>query len=468
MVPDNKNKKPLIHYFLVAQTSQRLFDGITKALVLVNSFFIITSITVFAYGLYQLVLSFVSIARGFGSKFFDGLVTIDMRRYMNTNKPEYAKKLFFENGFIKLALTLAIMAVTFFGANIISNFYGEDVALLLKWSSLLFLVYAFQSMAIIFLQSIVSFAHLSLSAIKELVKLLLIIGFLMFYQFSILEVVIIHVLSEAFATVLMYIFIFAKKYCSIFAPIKSYGKSLFKDIVKEHGLRVLAINSLKEVLRDGPPWIIKIIINTEAVALYSLALNLTSLLSGFLPLAGLKPIMALKADKEKEIQNLFKGGVKYVFWLGTAFLILGGLAVPLAVRLVVPDYIPAIPTFLFMALALPIFGVVKILQSTLAVLREYGILAMRLVNEVLILVLGSVLLLPTIGIVGIGIIYVARHIERVWFLYGRLSKKYPGFKVNLKEFFRLSSADKQIFKELISYSINYFKSVMVPQKKNGR
>lgn len=449
MIVDQKEqKKPLTHYLFRAEASKRIFDISTKALSLVNSYFIISSLSVFAFGFYQLILSFISILRSLGIKFFDGLIAIDMRRYFNNGKPELAKKLFQENLIFKIFLSAILAIAVFAGADFISNFYGKDAVTLIKWASLLLIINSIQSLTGIFLQSVVSFSQQGLSALKEFLKLGIIISFLVFSQFSILEVIIAHVISEAVATVLFVVFVFLKKYRKAFHNVVASPERLFIPMVKTHGLRIFTIFGLKEVLQDATPWLVKIFVNTEAVALYALSLNLASFIQDFMPLAGVKPILALKADNLEELKFIFLRAIKYTFWLGAAFLIIGFFLVPPIVILLFPDYALAIPVFRAMIGALPLYGVVKVLHSTLASLREYKILAMRLVNEVLILFVGAALLLPSIGVIGIGVVYLIRHIERTWFLYSQLVKKYPDFKIKLRRLFRFDRTDKEFIGQI--------------------
>lgn len=469
MIVDPKDQnKPLTHYFLLAETTKRVYDGLSKLISLANSFFIITSLSVFHFGFYQLILSFISVIRSLGMKFFDGLITVDMRRYFNVQKPDFAKKIFTESAVLKISIAILITLLVFFGAPAIANFYGKDTALFIKWASILSIVYAVQSIIAIFLQSIVSFAQESLSSIREITKLLIIVSFLLFYKFTILEVIIAHVISEATATLILLFFVFLKKYRQAFQKINSYESPLMMPMIKTHGGRVLLINGLKEVLRDINPWLVKLFVSTEAVAYYSLAVNLTAIITDFMPLAGIKPLLLLKADNEQGMSFVFQRAIKYVFWIGVAFLAISFIGVPVAIKLIVPKYIPALPVFFLMILAFPIFGVVDVLHYTLASLREYGILAMRLVNEVLISVVGLLVLLPTIGVIGTGIVYVARHVERTWFLYTRLVKRYPKFKIKLRSLFKIDDIDKQFFQKFFRHFWDLIQSFipLVSQKKS--
>jgi len=452
MIVDPKDQKsPLSHYLFKAEAIKRFFDVAEKGITLLNSYFIISSLSVFSFGLYQLILSFISIVRGLGVNFFDGMVTLDMRRYFNVQKRDLAKKLFQENIFFKIAAGIIMAIAVFLGADIIANLYGQQIASLLKWSSILLVTSAFQSLAGIFLQSVISFSQRGFSALREILKLGLIIFFLSFYQFTISEVIIAHVIAETITTIALSLFVFIKKYPQAFRGVTASIQPLMVPMVKTHGRYVFVSFGLKEVLQDSAPWLVKFFLNTESVALYSLAVNLTSFIQDFMPLTGLRPILALKADNLKELAFVFTRTVKYMLWLGILFLVVSFFAVPPTIGLLFPNYLPAIPAFLAMSLSFPLYGVMKAIAIVLASLREYKTLAMRLFNEVLILFGGSALLLPTVGVVGVGLVYLARLIERTWFLYYKLVKSRPEFRVKLKNLFVFDKTDKQFIRSFLSF-----------------
>ena len=440
-------KHPLSYYIVKAETSKRIFDGVTKALSLVNSYLIITSLSVFSFGLYQLVLSFIAIARGFTVKIFDGLISIEMRRYFNVQKIDFAKRLFLGSASFKLIGAGLLTALIFFGSDIVAGWYGRDISTTIRWASLLLFIGAVQSLAIIFAESVISFSYQAVPAIKEAVKLLLILIVALIFEFSFLNIVIITVVTEAIATALYFAFFFLGAYRKIFGRIKPVTENLMLGLVKEHGLRTLFIFGMKEVLTDTIPWIIKFFINTEAVALYSLSLNLVNFIQDLMPLSGLKAILPLKADEPKVLRFVFVRSIKYTLWMGVALLGLSLLFIPIAIRFIFPSYAPAVPVFLVMALALPIYGVVKVVNKTLGALREYRVLAMRLVNELVILIVGSAILLPLVGIVGIGIVYFLRLAERLIYLYLKLFQKYPVLRLRFRDVFSWDSIDVDFVKK---------------------
>ena len=63
-----KNKN-LTSFFIRKEASLRLWEGAASGMSLINSFLILTTLTIYQFGLYQLVLSFIAIVGGFSPKF---------------------------------------------------------------------------------------------------------------------------------------------------------------------------------------------------------------------------------------------------------------------------------------------------------------------------------------------------------------------------------------------------------------
>ena len=390
-------------------------------------------------------------------KFFDGLVAIDMRRYFNVGKRDFAKRLFLENVVFKLGIGVVVTVAVFFGARLIADFYDKDIVSLIRWASILLIINAIQSLSSIFLDSIVSFAQRGLSALREFMKLGIILSFLTWSELSITNVVIAHVVAEAVSTLIFVIIVFVKIYPKVFGNIRASAENLMIKMVKTQGPRVALIFGLKEVLNDATPWLIKFFVSTEGVAFYSLAINMVNLAQDFIPMAAIVPILALKADDLGGLSFIFKKTVKYTIWIGTLFLIGSFVIVPPAIMLIFPKYYPAIPVFLAMAAVLPIYGAVRVVFKTLGVLREYGIIAARLFPELAILFVGSAIFMPLFGAVGIGLVYLARYIERFWFLYTRLVKKYPALKLRIRDLFKFDRFDKDFAKRTLFHFLKLLK-----------
>lgn len=450
MIIDPKDqKKPLLHYFLKGEFLKRFYDNTAMAVGLVNSYFIIHTLSVFQFGLYQLVLAFVNLLDNFNLEFIDSVVTVDIRRYLNVQKLAAAKRLFLDNTYLKIPVAILSALVVFWGAHIISGFYGADISLFIQISGLLLITGAIQAVETIFLKSVLSYSFWSFPAVREVSKLAMIIGFLVFGHLTILGVIIAHVCAEA-ASVLVVGSYALVKYLKAFGRVKAQKEHLIGGLFRGYGKWATIRYLTSKVSKNTAPFFIKFFINTEAVGFYSLAINLLTFIQNVMPLDGLAPIMGLKVDAKEQLGFIFQRTIKYTFWLGAALTVFGWIAVPPVVVFLFPKYTPAIPIFRLMLLAMPAYGFYKILKNTLTVLREYRILTMRIINETVVTPLGSVIFLPIFGILGAGIVYVMVYVERVWFFYSRLFRAHPEFRIKFRSFIKFDKVDRELTKKLIS------------------
>lgn len=454
------HKKPLSYYFVKGEALKRVYDTSAMGTGLVNSFLVISHLSVFAFGLYQLILAFVSILDGLSVKNIDGPITTEMRHHFKNGEKEKAKKIFKEIALWRIGYGIVVGAGIFAGAGIIADWYGNDIGLLIKIVSPLLLLYALQAIEGIFLKSVISFAHWSFPAIREGTKLFIFIGLLLFSQLTIMSVVAAHVIGIATGVVVIGFVSFIKKYIATLARVSTHPHSLLLVFFKTHGKFIFLRFGLARITKNTMPWLIKVFINTEAVAFYALAVNAVAFIEGFMPLAGITPLFLLKLGKDIELNFLFKNAAKYVVWIGSLFLVIGFFLAPWLLVLIFPNYAPAMPVFKIMIFALPIFGLYKILKAMLSVLREYKILAMRVLNEVAVLGIGSVILLPVLGVAGAGIVYVITFVERVWFFYSQLVKRYPDFKIKPKHLFKFDRSDLQLIRKVFTQSFSLLASFM--------
>ena len=460
----NQNTKTLSHYFIKGEISKRFYDTLAMLIGFVSSYFVISSLSVFHFGLYQLLLSFLSIMTSLSLGFIDGAVMVEMRLYLESKKINLAKRIFWENTTIKLIIAGILAAGVFFGSNIIAGHYGEDIGLFIKLISILIIIDAAQTSEKIFFKSIVSFIHWSFPAIKEVVKLCAILVFLFFGNLTILNVLIAHIIGEFASLFLVTIFSFIKQYRKLFRDMKISNDFLILRLIKLYGLWGLLKYGASRISKNSMPWLIKFFINTEAVAFYSLAINLIAMIGNLMPSAGFGPVFLLNIGDKKKLGFVFKQSIKYIFWLGIIFMIFGFIFVPPIIGYIFPKYTQSFPIFNIMLLALPLYGVYDILKSVLSVLREYKILTMRIVNETLVVPLCSFLFLPIFGIIGSGMVYVSIYLERSIFFYSRLVKNNPEFKIKFIDVFKFNSEDKDFILKVINQFVLMSKSSLVSIK----
>lgn len=423
----------------------RLWSSIDTLVGLPASFLVLTALSVQQFGLYQLALAAVALTDVFSVNFFDDVVQNDISRALADNQKEKAKRLFHELAFLKIGLGIALMLVFFFGAERIAGIYGKDIGSYVRIISLVIGVRAFRDIAGLFMAAVVSFRAIGGSAIEGIARLILLAGFFFFSALSIQRVLFIGVVSEAIS--LVYVGIpFLAEYRASFRGISSAKEFLFGKIIKTYGPWTLLRSAIKKMAKPIQPWLIVTLLNAEAVALYSLAANLVTMVKDLFPATG-SSLLAWEVNNAERLRYIFSRGMKYSFFYGLALMMLAFFSVPSLVALLFPKYLPAMPLFTLLLISVPFHGIQTLEIATLTALREQKVLAMRLFAEILMGFGIFIAFVPFMGLLAAGFGAVIPTLWRAWFLYGQIVKKYPELRPDFATLFRLDQEDRLIAKK---------------------
>ncbi len=431
----------------------RMWELVGSGLSLINSFFILSSLSLHQFGLYQLTLSLVGIVAGFNLDPFDGVISMEVRHGLNKGEPAGAKRLFWEYWLIKMFLAVVLTALIFAGAGWAAHRYGDDIALFLRLAGLVLILETAQSLQRIFFKSVYSFAYFGASATRELGKFLPLLSFFYFSDLSLTKVMSIHV-AGWLVSLLFTSYLFLKTRPTWLADAGGWvrGRFLIPALLRAQGRWVFLRYSFARLTKNVTPWLIKLFVSTEAVALYSIAINLVAMLVEFFPVNMVPYVYLAKIEDKRELRHWFNKSVKYIFWFGVLVALAALVIVPPLVAMVLPKYRSALPLFKIMMVAVPVYGIYKLMKSILTVLREYGILAMRLVSEAVLLWVSLALLLPTLGVYGAAVSYIVVYLGRVLFFYPALVRKYPHLSFSVNDFFRFDRYDKDFLEKLWHYA----------------
>ncbi|MBI4119958.1 MAG: oligosaccharide flippase family protein [Parcubacteria group bacterium] len=473
-----KKHSSLYEFFIKGEGYWRLSDAIASGLALVSSFLVLSLLSVHEFGLYQLVLAFIGLVGGFiVIDSFDGIVAVEMRHYLNGKRTDLAEGILREYACVKVLVVTMTTAAIFFASDLIARRYGADVSLFVKIASLFLIIDTLQSLANIFLKVIFSFVYFFGAVVREVVKLTLLVGWMFWGKVGIATILMLGIFGWAAALIFTSGYFF-KFYRMVFKtpqesdlekqrfPILAYKQrewykiKLLLNILKKHGFWTTGRYLFSKATKNTTPWLIKFFINTEAVAIYALAINLVDFVEKFFPMNMLGWIMMLKIDRREELNRIFSKAVKYVVCWGVILGFLSMIFAPFLIRWILPKYESALPLFKFMILALPIFGFYKVMKAQLLVLREYKILALRIVFESVVMVGILVTLLPTIGLIGAAVAYIGVYITRVLFSYPALIRSHPYLRLSFKELASFDKSDKEFlirfWQQLISIVGSYW------------
>ena len=438
------------HSFLKSYVKGEVLLGgwgiVAKLLGAVNAFIIISNLEVFKYGVYILVLSVYSIFSGFFLKSLIGVIFNDISRFLAKGDESSAKKLYLENFKFRVFSSLFLSLFLFFGANIVADFYDQDVASLFRILSPLFLIDAFYSSMKILFRARLKFGLIAFRPIVyKSLKLVTMLYFIYFTSFGMQEAFIAHI-GASFVAMIIFIPSFIKLY-NPWKNITTAKDKIMLRIVRTYGKWSLFSQSLSRSTADIRLWIIKFFINTEAVAVFSVAESLYGALKGLFPTATLAALIPHEIHDKQRSKKILIRGTKYLFIIAMIFVAVGFFIVSPGITIVFPQYADSVPLFQVLLLALFALSFRSIGTAFLVALRRQKYLFYINTVYIILGLLLPVILLHFFGLFGMAFERVIISVVIGTLIYWRIAKK--EIKISLsKDFFTYNKDDRIFFKKL--------------------
>lgn len=416
----------------------------TKPLTLVNSFVTIGILSFYEFGIYKLVISFQGMVSGFSINFLDNLVLNEMNVCHGEKCPEKSKSVFREYVWAKLIVGGILTTSVFFLADLISTYYGEDIAVWIRIISFLFLVENIKSLIIIFLQYRLNFFLSSFYTFAyEGIKLVLIFLLYRYREFGVTELLFLSVFTHILVIPFM-----------LPAVIRGYVKkeeddgmcgktgSLLWLLMKRCGGWTVARYYLLNFSQNIRPWLIKWFLGVEAVAIFSVAVSFLGSLKSLISFNSLKVYLPRELGNEEKMKAIVIRGGRYITYIFVGIFISGTVAVPLAIHFFFPKYGLSLPYFYIISISMLFFGVSTITGQILYSLRRQKELFFTALAGLVSTVFFSVLLAPRFGLYGIAGEFLFTQIAVFLLSYALLLKNRPDLRFSLRGLFVLDEYDK--------------------------
>ncbi len=425
-----------------------------KFVVLINSAMILTLLTVYDFGLYQLVISFITIASSLTSGGIDSIVEVSLSRFIGQLNIRSAKRLFLEYAGAKTVLGVILAILVFLGADIISNYYSQGLGIYIKIASIMILIESMQSVQDSFFRSKISFLNLSVPLAGELVKTLIIVTLFITKQgLNIKTVLIIHIVSQ-FCALAFSSFYFIKAYFKLFAQSALASNGILWPLVKAHGLWVLLRNILSKLSSSTRLWLVKFFLNTEAVAIYSLARSALAFIITLFPIGTMGLLLPRELDDHKRLRHIFARMLKYSSFLGLLLGICFFIFVPMVIHYFFPKYSEAVSLIKLMSVVFFLYGFYKVLRMMIIALQEQRILFIRSFDNTFLSIGLLALLLPILGVWGAALEYVITYAITTILFYYWLVKARPYLKIRVKEIFVFNRDD-------VFFAVGLYKNIII-------
>lgn len=425
----------------------------TKPLTLVNSFVTIGILSFYEFGIYKLVISFQSMVSGFSINFLDNLVLNEMNVCHGERCSEKSKSVFREYVWAKLIVGGILTMSIFFLADLISTYYGEDIAVWIRIISFLFLVENIKSLIIIFLQYKLNFFLSSCYAFAyEGIKLVLICFLYKYREFGVTELLFLSVFTHVLVIPFMLPAVI-RGYAQKEKDDKVYEKtnSLLWLLMQRCGVWTVARYYLLNFSQNIRPWLIKWFLGVEAVAIFSVAVSFLGSLKSLISFNALKVYLPRELGNEEKMKAIVIRGGRYITYIFTGIFILGIAAVPIATHFFFPKYSISLPYFYIISLSMLFFGISTITGQILYSLRRQKELFFTALAGLISTVLFSVLLAPHFGLYGIAGEFLLTQIAVFLLSYAFLLNNRSDLRFSFRGLFVLDEYDKVLLRQGIRF-----------------
>lgn len=428
--------------FLSGEAYYRFSSLLTKGLGLVTTFYVLRALSLYQYGVLQLLLSLFSI--GMLAFYLAGMaVSNDMHRLIGEGNESRAKKLYVEYTILRLLIAGAMTTALFFGAPLLSQWYHSDFIQLLRILSFYFIVEAFSASALMLVKSKLDFRSAALEpAYGKMAQLFGLVIFSLTVGITTREALIAGLIGNiaSLCTLLPSALSAWKKWRALSTPRASVLYGVLRGYGKWDAVRQVVSNFVSNI----QPWLIKLFINTEAVAIYSVALTLVDVAKSFLGLETLPSIVPRQLGDKALARRSYVLGIKYLLLFALFIMIGSALVVPVVISFLFPNYIPSLLYFIALLFTLPLIVFTMQTEVFLVAHREQKFLFTASLSRHIMTGVLLLILLPVVGLWGVVCTKLAVTFSIAFVELKRLFSKYTEYRFTFSELIIYTKEDRDL------------------------
>ncbi len=404
---------------------------------------LLTHLSVYEFGLVELALSTVGLLSLLSLGGMQPVLIADLVRYKRADQYELMRQMISSYLGLRLVLAVCTTGILIFGTWFLSDRLENDTTTLLYVLAVIFLVSPWRSLLLITLTASQNFRTLAQFRIGEdLIKLFVTALALFWLSWPPLAVIVGYVLTDYFSTSIFW-------FWSRRSRLKFFDYHVFTiDILKPN--RVLErhmqwgiwFGALGVLSIHVKPWIIQVVLGTQAVGLYATAIGLYQNIVSLMPLSAvLEPILPAYKHRPEIVTKLINAAIKYQLLVLGCVTSVALLLLPYIISWMVPHYLVAMPLLTVLAICL--------IPESLSRVYEIFFNAFQLQRDLffsnvvrLMLVIGVLpIALFTFGIYGVA---VEVFMTQMWYLVSRyrgVAKYVPSYQLQLSSLWRITEAD---------------------------
>ncbi|MBX4210356.1 oligosaccharide flippase family protein [Candidatus Parcubacteria bacterium] len=447
--------------FIEGEFHLGLWSYIKKGVSVLDSFFILRSLSLYQFGVYQLLLTLYAFLSDVFHDLFAGVISNDIVRFVGEGKESYAKKLFLEYAVFRILMTVPPFIYTFFIAPHSWVRYGQDAITWVRILSVLFIVDTLLNLAMLLLNLRLEFRILAIRpTLQKVIQFSLLAYFFFFQHLDLTRIFLAQVLAPIFLLLL-----FIPALIRSFRPwrkLKTARELKIFKIIFSYGVWEVPQLILRDFLARVRPFLIKLFLNTEAVGIFGIANTALSMLKDLLPTRTLNALMPRKAHDENYLNYLLYYGTKYYVLMALGAAAIGAVAFPLGVHYIFPQFEPSIPLFYILLPSLFIFAFTKIMNLLQLVYRKQNMIFYQSFAKNAIGTLALVVFIPLGGLYGISLGTEVGELVSTYLWYYILLRIKFIEPLRIKTFFQITDEDRRIVGLVRTHLV-----AMLPWKRNA-
>jgi len=367
-----------------------------------DSFFILSSLSLYQFGVYQLLLSLYAILSDFFHDVFSEVITNDIARFIGEGREDKAKRLFYDYAAFRLGMAVIPCIAILFLAPVIGRAYGygADFISFVRLMSFLFVADAAVLIATLLLKLRLQFAILAPRATaQKFIQFVALASFYFFSHITIREIFLAQIIGALGVVAVM-----LPSLVRSVAPWRGIAPSrglLMPGIVRGYGKWALPQSFLTDFTGKIRPWLIKLFLGTEVVGLFGVANTFISAIKDLLPIRTPGILVPRKTDDPVAIARFYRYGTKYYVWLALALVLAAAGGVPVVVYLLFPKFASALPLFYLLLVSIPLFAFTKPASFLLVAFRRQEFLFWQAVFQSALAFILLMAFLPAVGATGL-------------------------------------------------------------------
>ncbi|MAG11608.1 MAG: hypothetical protein CMI52_02260 [Parcubacteria group bacterium] len=407
-----------------------------------------TALSLYEYGLVMLALAITGPVLAIMSLGLDDMILADTSRYLADGKRSHAKRMLVGYLSVKAVLLVALIISGYFFRDFLATKYGTlitDASLILllyvvlqyfrtSYNTILHIHKRFKTLA--FWNSIEPIARLIFVAVAFAVGGINVMVALASYVAS-SAVTIVGATPQLLAI--------AKTYLKV----PKLQQPLFRIAMKAHGKWQSALSMLGSFTGAAGVYIIKYLLSTEAVAIFSVAQSMFSAIASLTPIKTVMvPFISQWSTNKERLNQVLKKITKYSMLMYGVIMIAAITIGPELIHVFFPKYTASILVFQILSIRL-LLNTFSITQSpTLTALRDQKFMSGLSIFKLIMLVLLAPPLIMKFGVIGavLEIIITTAIIEliREW----RLRTRYGIKTTTIQSFFTFDHIDRMILNRM--------------------